>query len=135
MILNQHCVVGNETALLLACLAKDGFTPQNLKKVCLEVGLPECRLIIHISTKREKHRKRVWPGLGQDPNESHANHNNIQIFTGGAKALTWTNLGFPHFFQYIKSVQTVPGIHRTTFRQKGPQICLAEKPQVHSQAL
>lgn len=99
-ILNQRCVLGKETDLLPVCLVKDGFIPLNLKRVCLEMTW--ARLIIYISVKCEKHRKPVWPELGQNPNQSHANHNNIQIFTGGAKALTWINLVFPHFFEYIK---------------------------------
>lgn len=75
MILNQHCVLGKERDLLPVCLVKDSFIPLNLKRVCLEMTW--ARLIIYISMKCEKHRKPVWPELGQNPNQSHANHNNI----------------------------------------------------------
>lgn len=34
----------------------------------------------------------------------------FRFFTGGAKAKTWINLDFPHFFHYTKSFQIVPGI-------------------------
>lgn len=57
----------------------------------------------------------------------------FRFFTGGAKAKTWINLDFPHFFHYIKSFQIVPGIGNTTFRLNGQNICPAGKPEILSQ--
>lgn len=132
MILNQHCVVGRETALLPVCLVKDGFIPQNLKKVCLEVSGTAWVQTDHIHQYEKWEAQKVSVArVGPESKWESCQPQQYSGFHWWSQSPNLDQLGFSS----LLSFQIVPGSDNTTFRQNGPQICPAGKPWVQSQAL